>query len=296
MQKAPLVKAMQTFLFSLALSALSSLIVTVPLRRLMLSFGVLDVPDAARRIHKRATPLCGGIAVFFGALVGTALAGKLSDPFSLALFGGGAVFLLVGLLDDIYKLPADCKLLLEIPILLIPFAAGVLPTGASALFAGLFLLLSVNAVNFIDGMDGLCTLVCAGSFFALSPLLLQSGTASLFLLAALLGFLPHNRHPAKIFLGDTGALALGYAVGLSALVATDASPFLAPLFLFLPMLDLLLTIIRRVGNRTPLFAADGGHIHHKLLSRGTPYRTAVRDLSLLHLSVCSLTLLIFVTI
>ena len=213
-----------------------------------------------------------------------------------ALLGGGAVFLLIGLVDDRLTLSADIKLLLEIPVLLIPFVAGVLPRGGGALFAGLFLLLAVNAVNFIDGLDGLCTLVCAGSLLALSPLLLSRGLAALFLLFALLGFLPHNRHPARIFLGDTGALALGYAVGLSALFATDASPVFSPLFLFLPMLDLALTVIRRTKNRAPLLLADGGHIHHKLLARGTPYRTAVRDLSLLHLSVTLFTLFLYLVI
>ncbi len=283
---------MQTFL-SLTLSALTTFVLTEPLRRLMLLCGLLDRPGEARRVHRHATPLCGGIAVFLGAFFGTALAGRLSEPFSLALFGGGAIFLLIGLLDDRLTLSADIKLLLEIPVLLIPFVAGVLPRGGGALFAGFFLLLAVNAVNFIDGLDGLCTLVCAGSLLSLSLLLATRGLAALFLLFALFGFLPHNRHPARIFLGDTGALALGYAVGLSALVATDASPVFSPLFLFLPMLDLALTVIRRTKNRAPLLLADGGHIHHKLLSRGTPYRVAVRDLSLLHLSVSLFTLFLY---
>ena len=286
---------MQTII-AFVLATLTSAVLTEPLRRLMLFCGLLDRPGEARRVHKRATPLCGGIAVFLGTFFGTALAGRLGDPFSLALLGGGAVFLLIGLVDDRLTLSADIKLLLEIPVLLIPFVAGVLPRGGGALFAGLFLLLAVNAVNFIDGLDGLCTLVCAGSLLALSPLLLSRGLAALFLLFALLGFLPHNRHPARIFLGDTGALALGYAVGLSALFATDASPVFSPLFLFLPMLDLALTVIRRTKNRAPLLLADGGHIHHKLLARGTPYRTAVRDLSLLHLSVTLFTLFLYLVI
>ncbi len=284
---------MQT-LISLALAALTAAAVTAPLRRLMLFCGLLDHPNEARRVHKKPTPLCGGIAVFLGAFVGCAYADRLAEPFSLALFGGGAVFLLIGILDDRFTLSADIKLLLEIPVLLIPFAAGVLPRGALALFAGLFLLLSVNAVNFIDGLDGLCTLVCAGSLLALSPLLAPRGLAALCLLFALLGFLPQNRHPAKIFLGDTGALALGYAVGLSALVATDSSPLFSPFFLFLPMLDLVLTVIRRTKNRAPLLLADGGHIHHNLLRRGTPYTAAVRSLSLLHLSVSLFTLFVYI--
>ncbi len=300
--------------FSFALTPIS--------RRLALRIGAIDKPGE-RRIHAVATPRFGGPAILI-ALVLALLLASLLDPGTGAMlrsewqrFGllgiGALIVTLVGAVDDIHPLSPITKLLVELAAASIATYGGYRIDSIGFVHVGLwslplsvfFIVAAVNAVNLVDGLDGLAVGLC---LIIGSTLLLMSLSAGRFgapmLLAALcgvlLGFLPYNFRPARIFLGDSGALLLGFMVGVGAISvsqqmtrpAAAMAPFLA---LGLPLAELTLTTARRIlyvvrvvgpegeagpyrftlVGRPALFSADRDHIHHRLLTRGLSHRGAV---------------------
>lgn len=273
---------------------------TAPLAiRLSHAVGAVDIPGE-RHIHKKLTPRGGGLSLAFSFFVGALL---FLDSLSLlaAALSCGALLFGLGLTDDIISLSPIGKLFCELLFFSLVPLFGIRPTvlaitpsltlslspTASFLFTVFFLLLITNGVNTIDGLDTLsggASAISALGFLALS-LLLGRGEGivlSLLLLGALLGFLPYNRHPATLFLGDGGALLLGFLLGLLGLTVFPGEIPLIPLFLLLltPLFDLFFSFFRRLFRGKNPFSADRSHLHHRLLSRGIPYRRAV---FLLHL-------------
>lgn len=271
---------------------LIALVLTPIVRDIFRAYNVVDRPGI-RKVHAYPIPRLGGISIAAAYVIG--LAGLLEDrTIAWQLLPGAAVIFFTGILDDFFNLSARFKLLGQIAAACVAFASGLsVPVGPPALRLVLtvaWLLLTINAFNLVDGLDGLCGglgLVAAGGAFAAA---LIHGNAMLEyaaipLVGALLGFLFHNFSRATVFLGDSGALLVGFLAGCFGLMwsaqALGRIAMLAPvLALSLPLLDVALSVIRRFLQAQPIFSADRGHIHHRLLDRGFSPRKAV---SLLYL-------------
>jgi UDP-GlcNAc:undecaprenyl-phosphate/decaprenyl-phosphate GlcNAc-1-phosphate transferase len=314
-----------TLVFSLA--AFSCLALTPCMTRLAVVLGAVDRPDP-RRIHSTPTPRLGGLAVFASVApgLGTSL---MVDPWLRPesrdipiIVMAAAAIMILGLIDDCFSIRPSVKLLAEIAIAVAMFATGYRVTEilgwnlgwASPLVTVLWIIALTNAFNLIDGLDGLATgtgVIISATLFAL--FVYNSQASSSLVLAALcgslFGFLPYNFFPAKILLGDSGSLLLGFIFALMSIRIADKSsaalaisiPLLA---LGLPLGEMTLTITRRLLRivhvikggtdgehyeffflgRAAIFTADKAHIHHRLIDLGLNHRTAV----LLLYAVCSL--------
>lgn len=291
------------------LLALGSSFALTPLVRLLaLRLGVVSVPGG-RHIHATPTPKLGGLAIVgsFLLVVGGIL---VTDPTKLQfvaeqslgidrnLFGvllGALVLVVTGVLDDRFDLNPWIKLGLQAIAALCVVAFGVEihwlsnPLGGSNIVLGaltyllvpIWLLLMINTVNLFDGLDGLASgltaIACAAMvFLSLEPMVDQPGTALLaaILAGATLGFLPYNWHPAKIFLGDTGSMFLGYMVGVFAIIS-GAKFATAALVLGIPILDAFWVILRRLLSGQSPMKADKLHLHHRFLNAGFSVRSTV---------------------
>ena len=271
-----------------------------------------------RDVHTEVTPRWGGLSMWiamsltFLVVNHLPLVGKSFGREATGIFLAGTFIMLLGAIDDRYDLDSITKfagqavaagilLLHGVQILWLPInGIYTLPPSIGQLLTILFVMVVINAVNFVDGLDGLATgivAICAGSFFAYSYLLAvingfsRAGAPSLItavLIGMCVGFLPHNYHPARIFMGDSGAMFLGLLLSAAAITLTgqiDANsvtdrgsgtallPLLLPFtILAIPLIDLALAIIRRVrAGRSP-FAADSEHLHHQLLKMGNTHR------------------------
>lgn len=286
---------------------------TVPLAsKIAWRAGSVDYPSR-RRVNTKPTPRMGGIAVFLGIIVAfmawVLLAGPLglSTPDSAVSNGvnlWGVIFAVVvmfavGIIDDAIQLTALNKFFWQIIAASIAAASGVVigdiaaPMGGGSLSLGAFaypltvivLVSFANIINLIDGVDGLAsgiTLICCGALCGIS--LMQGKLASAALCAAVvgacLGFLRWNFHPAKIFLGDSGSLLLGFSLGIAATLlntgSTTTSMLLAPVVMVgVPILDTFAAIVRRSRVGVSVGTPDKGHIHHRLLKRGMGQRALV---------------------
>jgi UDP-GlcNAc:undecaprenyl-phosphate GlcNAc-1-phosphate transferase len=298
------------FATALGVAALTTPIVS----RVACALHVVDRPNE-RKVNRRPNvPLMGGLAVALGFFVGSAVAVLMQgDDFDAphrvkGFLVGGAMLLALGAFDDRWSLRAGPKFAVqgmaaaiaifygfEIDHISDPFAHSIvwLP-GPIAWLATVGWIVGVtNAINLIDGLDGLATGVGVIIATTLSIVCWQAGEMTGVLLGvtfvgALLGFLPFNFSPARIFLGDTGALFIGFVLSLLALegyrkvsVLTFVVPLLA---LAVPIMDTLLSVIRRLRRQTNPFAADRAHMHHRLLESEGSQRSAV--LSLYFLTTC----------
>lgn len=265
--------------------------------------GLLDKPNE-RKIHSHPIPRLGGVAIWICTILSILALILLSYyPYRSLLSGlllGSSLMFLLGLVDDIYSLSAKFKFVIQISIATIVFCLGVKITSVFIPFAGLIeipgilsYLLTIgwivgisNAVNFIDGVDGLAGSVITISCVALgiiSVALIPSDTVSAlvaFILAgSMLGFLTYNFHPAKIFMGDSGALFAGFLLAalsvMYSMKATDCKMYVPLLILAVPVLDITFSSLRRIIKGTSPFVADAEHIHHKLLHLGLSQNKAV---------------------
>ncbi|MEU2179389.1 MraY family glycosyltransferase [Streptomyces thermolilacinus] len=324
---------MRDYLLTLCITAAVTYLLTGPVRKFAIAAGAM--PEIrARDVHREPTPRLGGIAMFFGLCAGLLVADHLENLNSVfelsneprALLSGAALIWLIGVLDDKFEIDALIKLgaqmiaagvmvvqgltILWLPI---PGAGTVsLTQWQGTLLTVALVVLTINAVNFVDGLDGLAAgMVClAASAFFLYAYRIWFGygieaaaPATLFaavLMGMCLGFLPHNMHPARIFMGDSGSMLIGLVLAASAISITGqvdpdslklfegstreathaALPVFMPLLLPLtiiaiPMADLFLAIVRRTWNGQSPFAADRGHLHHRLLEIGHSHSRAV---------------------
>ena len=313
---------MRGYLIVLAVALLTTLVTTPLVRRLALRIGAVVAPDE-RRVHARPTPTLGGLAMFLGFLAAMAAASQVAqfDPVfedttePLGVLLGATIIFVVGLVDDLREVSAPAKVagqalagsvvsLFGVTMLYfrVPFGDTLsLSPDLAPLVTVLWIVGMANAVNLIDGLDGLAAgivAIAAGAFALYSDRLFDQGllpantVAPLLAVVALgicLGFLPHNAHPARIFMGDGGALLLGLLMGCSTLLvgggtaeASSGSTFFfyAPLFipfliLGVPVLDTAFAVVRRASRRTGVATADKDHLHHRLLRLGHGQRRAV---------------------
>jgi UDP-GlcNAc:undecaprenyl-phosphate GlcNAc-1-phosphate transferase len=288
-------------LFWLALKAFLACLVLTPIfRDIFRSYGIVDQPDRRRKIHVHPIPRVGGIPIFISYAIAlypfshapAALADYL--PLIQKLAPAATVIFATGLIDDLIGLKPWQKLLGQLGAAALAYWAGVRVLGVIGLGASnwwslpltlFWLIACTNAFNLVDGLDGLAagvglvatvTLLGAALLHGNPALALVSGP----LVGALLGFLCYNFNPATVFLGDSGALLIGFLLGCFGAVWTQKSDALislsVPLLaLSIPLLDVSLAILRRFLRNQPIFSADRGHIHHRLIDRGLTPRRAV---------------------
>lgn len=324
---------MREYLLTLCVTAAVTYLLTGPVRKFAIAAGAM--PEIrARDVHREPTPRLGGIAMFGGLCAGLLVAAHLANlkpVFELsneprALLSGAGLIWLLGVLDDKWGVDALVKLggqmiaagvmvLQGLTILWIPVPGvgnvSLTPMQGTLLTVAL-VVITINAVNFVDGLDGLASgMVCiaAAAFFVYAYRLWYghnleaAAPAALFaavLMGMCLGFLPHNMHPARIFMGDSGSMLIGLVLAAGAISLTgqldpDALklfegseraavqatvpvyiPLLLPLTVIaVPVADLLLAIVRRTWKGQSPFAADRGHLHHRLLEIGHSHSRAV---------------------
>ncbi len=275
--------------------------------------GLVDVPKDSRRVHSKPMPRCGGIAIFVSSLVALFVYYMITKDIDtialnhqfLGYLIGGILIFLMGIIDDIFTLQARYKAIFEFTAIFIVFAFGIRIENIGKLQLGVFslpvtflwIITVLNAMNLIDGLDGLAAGIT--SISALSLLMLFISTSSsleaIIITAAIagagLGFLPFNFNPAKTFMGDCSSNFLGFTMACVTILGFSkgytALEYLAPvLILGVPIFDTLFAMIRRAIKRKPLFAPDGGHIHHRLIKAGFSQRQAVLILYTITSTLC----------
>ncbi|MCX5035305.1 MULTISPECIES: MraY family glycosyltransferase [Streptomyces] len=324
---------MREYLLTLCITAAVTYLLTGPVRKFAIVAGAM--PEIrARDVHREPTPRLGGIAMFFGLCAGLLVADhltNLSEVFEKsneprALLSGAALIWLIGVMDDKFEIDALIKLggqmiaagvmvVQGLTILWIPLpgvGTVALTQWQGTLLTVALVVITINAVNFVDGLDGLAAgMVCiaAAAFFMYAYRIWYSygieaaAPASLFaaiLMGMCLGFLPHNMHPARIFMGDSGSMLIGLVLAAGAISVTgQVDPDLMNLFsgserasvhqmvpvyiplvmpltiIAIPAADLILAIVRRTWKGQSPFAADRGHLHHRLLEIGHSHSRAV---------------------
>ncbi|MEU7378371.1 MraY family glycosyltransferase [Streptomyces albidoflavus] len=324
---------MREYLLTMCVTAAVTYLLTGPVRKFAIAAGACP-PVRARDVHREPTPRLGGIAMFIGLCAGLLVAEHLSNVgkvFTLsdeprALLAGATIIWLLGALDDKFGVDALIKLggqiiaagvmawqgltILWLPV---PSVGNVALTPIqSTLLTVTVVVVTINAVNFADGLDGLAAgMVCiAGAAFFLYAYRMwyghgveEAAPAALFasiLMGMCLGFLPHNMHPARIFMGDSGSMLIGLVLAAGAVTITGQvdpdrvvahagsvrsavhamipvyMPLILPLtILAMPMADLVISVVRRTWRGQSPFQADKGHLHHRLLQIGHSHSRAV---------------------
>ena len=277
---------------------------TTPLvRRFAFKIGAIDIPKDNRRMHKKPTPRIGGLAIIFGFTVATLC---FAQP-SRQLYGtlaGAAIIAVMGVIDDCKNLPAKLKFVIQIIAALVVVFAGdikidvftnpnflsdnpywVLPEWLSVTLTVIWIVFITNAVNFIDGLDGLAAGVSAIMSISLVFISIRVGEYSIAILGIALmgscfGFLPFNFNPAKIFMGDTGSTFLEFMLATLSIQGVFKSyaviSFAVPLLILgLPLFDALFAMIRRILRGQSPMTADRGHLHHRLVDMGFSQKQTV---------------------
>ncbi|MDD4688934.1 MAG: MraY family glycosyltransferase [Eubacteriales bacterium] len=260
--------------------------------------GAIDVPKDNRRMHKQPIPRMGGVAIFYAYMIAVLC---LCD-INLKLRGiliGATLIEIVGILDDIYDLKPLIKLVAQIAAALIVAVHGVTISFFTNPIAGgmvnldylsipvtvIWIVAITNALNLIDGLDGLAVGISSITAVSLFTISIMMGDYTIALLSAALlgsctGFLPYNFHPAKIFMGDSGSTFLGFLLACISImglfkvyaIMSFAVPFIV---LGLPLFDTVFAIIRRIAKGQSPMQADRGHLHHRLIDAGFSQKRAV---------------------
>lgn len=283
-------------ILTLFLCFIISFMITPYIIKLAHKIGATDKPSK-RKVHEKVMPRLGGLAIFISFLVGVLIVSPTNTS-HLWILLGAAVIVLVGIIDDIYELSAKIKVLgqmaaavivvvpggIQIEFINLPFG-GVLEFGILSIPMTLFWIVAVtNAINLIDGLDGLATGVTSIALITMTIMAFIMGNVyvfvfSLILLFSILGFMYYNFHPAKIFLGDTGSLFLGFLIAVLSLLGFKNITIVAlivPLFILgVPILDTFFAIVRRRRNKVPFYIPDRSHLHHCLLDLGFSHRKTV---------------------
>ncbi len=288
-------------LLAFAVSFIITFLSTPFVKRIAEKIDIMDKPDEARRIQKKPIPLLGGLAMFYGFITSVILFG-IPDTSIRGMVLGALIILVVGIIDDAKKLSAKVKLpfqilaaailvLHDVRIDVISVPAFISQTGVLQLgFWGIPLTILwvvgvTNAVNLIDGLDGLAAGVSSIACMSLFCIAILVGEFEVALITAALtgscfGFLPYNFNPAKIFMGDTGSTFLGFILGTVSImglfksyaVISVAVPFLV---LGLPLFDTGFAIIRRMKAGKPIMEPDREHLHHRVLDMGFSQKKTV---------------------
>ena len=302
----------------LAVAFVGSLAATWLCKKIAIKFGIVDRPDALVKTHREPIAYLGGIGMLIGLTVGVlAGIGCLRNEefFSpalkwlLGILAGGAIACFVGLADDMFDIKPTKKLLGQVLAAVILLFVGITPNLyritdqlnlpmphnleiiLEVLIVIFFVLGATNSLNLLDGLDGLCAGVTAIITIALLLLSIHLATwgasevgdpvriiICLGLVGGVCGFLPFNRYPAKIFMGDAGSMLLGFMIAALMLLFAEGIPrwWMASIVVFgLPILDTAVALVRRLLNHRPLFVSDRGHIYDQMVDRGIPLKKTV---------------------
>ncbi len=278
---------------ALLCAAILALAITPLVKRLAQKVGAMDIPKDERRMHKVPIPRMGGLAIFIAFMVSTLLFTKI-DTQMRGILIGAIMIVILGVMDDIMTLKALPKFAVQIVAAVLVVLHGCriehfmgfqLADWLSYPVSVIWIVAITNAVNFIDGLDGLAAGVSAISAGAMLVVaLLVADFPSAIMLAAIVGscagFIPYNFNPAKIFMGDTGSTFLGFMLSTISIyglfkmyaIISFAVPFLV---LGLPIFDICFAVIRRVSKGQSPMHPDRGHVHHRLIDMGFSQKQAV---------------------
>ncbi len=288
-------------ILALVVALVVSFLSTPIVKSFAYKLGAIDVPKDNRRMHKTPIPRMGGLAIFFGFIISILIFGEIDQQLKGILLGS-VIIVVMGIIDDITPLPAKLKFVVQIIAALIPVYYGVQITcisnpnifGDNAYwqFGWLSIPITVlwivgltNAVNLIDGLDGLAigvSTISGLTMLAIAILVAEPQVAIVMaaLVGGCIGFMPYNMNPAKIFMGDTGSTFLGFILacitiqGLFKFYAVIS--FVVPfLILGLPIFDTIFAIVRRVYHGQSPMAPDRSHVHHRLIDMGLNQKQAV---------------------
>ena len=276
------------FLVILVTFLVSALLVPI-VKKAAEHVGAMDIPNE-RKVHKYPIPRMGGLAIFGAFLIGYMLFASKNSSQMLSILIGGFIIILMGLFDDIKPVPARYKFLLQIiAAAVVVFYGGIVlnkitafgltfnfPKIISYIITIFFIVGITNTINLIDGLDGLASGVSSIYFMTVTIIAFINNKMggldtmlSLIMLGSTLGFLIHNFHPAKIFMGDTGSQFLGFTISVIALLgfkaATLTSLIVPIVILAIPIFDTALAIFRRLLKGKGIMSPDKEHFHHQLL-------------------------------
>ena len=287
---------------ALLAAAVVALISTPVVRRLAFRVGAVDVPKDNRRMHDHPIPRMGGLAIFLAFLLSALIFLPLTQQLRTMLMGA-VIIVVLGIFDDIYALPALPKLLVQIAAALVAVLGGsrIVILSNFNIFSSepywelgwlsipitvLWIVGITNAVNLIDGLDGLAcgvSTISAMSMLVIALLRVNELDVAVMMSAlagACIGFLPYNFNPAKIFMGDTGSTFLGFVMATVSVngmfkqytIISFVVPFLV---LGLPIFDVCFAVVRRVSHGQSPMTPDRGHVHHRLIDMGFSQKQAV---------------------
>ncbi|WP_186668969.1 glycosyltransferase family 4 protein [Sporosarcina sp. BP05] len=281
---------------AMAAALLASILLTPLVIKLAFRIGAVDKPNY-RKVHASVMPRIGGLAIFGAFLIGYAVL-LPKDEHAIGILFGAVIIIVMGFLDDMLEITAKAKLAgqlaaavvvvvwggLHIEVINLPFI-GVFDFGYLSIPITIIWIIGItNAINLIDGLDGLAAGVSTIALITIAVMALIMGnvfvvaTASI-LAASSLGFLFYNFHPAKIFMGDTGSLFLGFMISVLALLGfkniTVVSLIIPIIILGIPISDTFFAIVRRIRTKQPIMAPDKSHLHHCLLRSGFSHRQTV---------------------
>lgn len=271
-------------------------LITPIIKKIAIHINAIDIPNN-RKIHKKPIPRLGGLGIYLGFLFGYMLFGETSALMNSILIGS-FIIVITGLIDDIKPLKASHKFIGQlIAASIVVFYGNVLLANISAFgfyldfnilsypLTILFIVGAINCINLIDGLDGLAGGISAIYFLTIGIIATIMGSSGLdfslcfIMFGACLGFLIHNFYPAKIFMGDSGSMFLGFIISVIALLGfknvTMSSLIIPLLVLAIPILDTLCAIIRRKLKGESISKPDKFHIHHQLLNRNLSQKTTV---------------------
>lgn len=295
-----------------------SLAATWLCKEIAIKFGIVDRPDNLVKTHKEPIAYLGGIGMLVGLAVGVLAAiyclrnEDIFDPalkWLLGILAGGAIACFVGLTDDIFDIKPSWKIFGQVVAAVVLLLVGIKPDLhyitdflnlplphsldiiLSVFIVIFFVVGATNSLNLLDGLDGLCGGVTAIITVAMLILAIHLATwgysevgdpvriiICLGLVGGVCGFLPFNRYPAKIFMGDAGSMLLGFMVAALMLLFAEGVPrwWMASIIVFgLPILDTAVALVRRLLNHRPLFVSDRGHIYDQMIDRGIPLKKTV---------------------
>ena len=277
------------FLFVLA--------ITPFIKRVAKHIGAMDIPNE-RKVHKVPIPRLGGLGIYMGFILGYILFGTMSLKMNAILIGS-FIIIVTGIVDDINPIPAKIKFLFQIiAASVVAFYGNILLSDLSAFgfyiefgifsypITILFIVSIINCINLIDGLDGLAAGLSSIYFITIGIVIVGwmhtfglDAVITFVMLGSTLGFLCHNFNPAKIFMGDSGSMFLGYMIAVIALLGfknVTLTTLLVPICLLaIPIMDTLFAIIRRVINKKPIGEPDKKHLHHQLLNLNISHRNTV---------------------
>ncbi len=298
-------KILSAFLVSVGVAFLTS-----PLSiQIANRFGIIDKPKDSRRVHKKPIPRFGGMAIFLGSMAAMTIPAGMNEKIKIAMLGGALMYL-VGIIDDIVDIRPVTKFIGQWLIATIVFAMGIrisfignyfgshstdahanviLSIGVSYIITVIWIVGITNAVNLMDGLDGLAAGSVAIMALSLAYVAYIHGArlgsmpvciALVAVAGGCLGFLPFNFSPAKTFMGDGGALYLGYMIAVLSVIsplkqATVVGALIPMLTLAVPIFDTALAMLRRALKHQSIMSADKGHLHHHLMAAGFGQRRSV---------------------